>query len=112
MRDMGFWIFFLVLTTRGTAPVTLRFIVSIMLLMAAVLLLISFSVSFIGGGPPIPLWYIALPVLLFGITQFFGPRVRCNLRLWYPQKVKRFERFEGWALVAFMIYLWVHLIFT
>jgi hypothetical protein len=44
MRDIGFWIFLLVLTTRGT-PVRLRLIVSIMLLMAAFLLLISF----IGG---------------------------------------------------------------
>jgi hypothetical protein len=108
MRDIGFWTFLLVLTTRGT-PVRLRIIVSIMLFMAAFLLLISF----IGGGlRPMPLWYITLAVLLFGVAQYLGPRVRCNLRLWYPQKVKRFERFEGWALWAFFIYLGVHLIFT
>ena len=89
----------------------LRLVVSIMLLMAAVLLLISFIGSF-GELGPIPLWYIALPVLLFGVAQYLGPRVRSNLRLWYPQKVERLERFEGWALWAFLIYQGVHLIFT
>ena len=109
MRDIGFWILLLVVTTRG-GPVRTRLIVGTMAFMAAILLFISFAGSWIGGLRPMPLWTIALPVLGFGVIQYFGPRVRCNLRLWYPQNVKHFERFEGWALVAFMIYLWVHLI--
>jgi hypothetical protein len=108
MRDVAFWIFLLMLTTKGT-PVSLRFVVGTMLIMAAVLLLISFIGSFTGLGP-MPLWYIALPVLLLGVASYFGPRVRCNLRVWYPQKVKRFEQVETVAFVAFLIYMWVHLI--
>jgi len=108
MRDMGFWILFLVLTTRG-GPVRLRFIVTVMLIMAGILLLIRLI---IGGPRPLPWSYITLPVLLFGVVQYFGSRVRCNLRLWYPQKVKRFERFEDWAVWAFLIYYGAHLIFS
>jgi hypothetical protein len=35
-----------------------------------------------------------------------------QLEIVVSAKVKRFERFEGWALWAFFIYLGVHLIFT
>ena len=106
MRESGFWILILVLTTRGT-PVRLRLVVGIMLLMAAFLVLISFTV---GGPHPMPLRYITLVVLLFGVAQYFGPRVRSNLRLWYPKQMKRYERVEPWALVAILVWQGVRLL--
>ena len=98
------------LTTRGT--VRLRFIVSIMLIMAGVLLLIGVLVPllFTGFPKPMPIWYIALTVLLFGAAAYWGPRVRLNLASRYPQQARRYERFEKWALWGVLIYFGLHLI--
>src|SRR5262245_49080527 len=50
--------------------------------------------------------------LLFGAIQFYGPRVRCNLGLWYPKQMKLYEQVEKFALWAILIWQGVHLILT
>ena len=108
--NMSFWLIILLTTSKTPGP--LRHVLIGMACILGILIPL-----FLFADPPKSGRLIAVLdtlgwTLLFGVVMFYGPRVRCNLGLWYPKQMKRYERVETWGLWAILIWQGVRLVLT
>jgi len=102
---MWFWI--IILWSTSKAPVPLRYALIAMASIVGVLLPIVLFVPSEHHSRLFGVFYTMGSALLFGVVMFYGPRVRCNLGLWYPQQMKRYEQIEKWSLWVLLGYMMV-----
>jgi len=99
------WVWLLILLGTSKTQHSLREVLVWMALIVSVLLPIVLLTDGSHHSRLYGVVYTIGSALLFGVIQFFGPRVRCNLGWMYPNQMKRYEQVEKLALWVLLVVL-------